>query len=152
MKNIDAVNTLSYLAGRNPSFKMLLDYYSTNTDEIISCKVNQNPYYKSNQYLLYYLIERPKSISNRFHQMGRRYPSVFSHLTDINDIFDIYTKQSSTIKEINYKPSDFFEQYRSELFIPCKDKRIFSHCQQHYLFTYDSTENSLSTYIKQPCY
>ena len=47
MKKIDAVNTLSFLADRNPDFKNLQDYYTTNTDEVISCKVNQNPYFKS---------------------------------------------------------------------------------------------------------
>lgn len=44
----------------------------------------------------------------------------------------------------------FFKQYQSVLFKNCTDFRVFSHCQEHYLFQFDTSSNMCHTYFHEP--
>lgn len=83
--------------------------------------------------------------------MGYRYPSIVSHMTDVESIFDLYTLTNERITGRNILLTDFFTANMRKLLTPCRDHRIFSHCQPHYLFTYNTNGNYFSSYSKAAC-
>lgn len=99
-------------------------------------------------------LERPNFLKQRFRKAGMRFPSLFSHITEVNKIFELFSSSSqNTINVIgeNISLIDFFKQYRDKLLIPCRDNRVFAHCQLHYLFSYRSNGKVFSSYSKTPC-
>ena len=101
--------------------------------------------------------KRPYS---RLKQMGLRFPSPFSHLTDVSDLVDLYTTNSYTVKPV-YQSScsnnndtciqEFFETNKKRIFYPCVDQRLFAHCQQHWIMVYDTIIQKWRSYYKEPC-
>lgn len=83
--------------------------------------------------------------------MGYRYPSLFSHLTDLHSIFKLYAENSKEKYSLKTSASNFFQQFQSELFYSCRDQQIFSHCQPHYIFSFNSDSTQFSSYITTPC-
>ena len=45
----------------------------------------------------------------------------------------------------------FFENNKKHLEKPCKDFRLFSHCQPHYLFQFDISSKTCHSYFHEPC-
>ena len=45
----------------------------------------------------------------------------------------------------------FFENNKKQLEKPCKDFRLFSHCQPHYLFQFDINSRTCHSYYHEPC-
>lgn len=102
-------------------------------------------------WLLLYKLERPNLFENRFENIGRRYPSDLSHLTEVDRIFDLYSHPKIEIVENSSNLTDFFSKFKTQLHISCRDHRIFSHCQPHYLLTYNTNTGLFSSYSKTPC-
>ena len=45
----------------------------------------------------------------------------------------------------------FFHSFKQDLLFKCHDTTIFSHCQEFYLFVYDSKNNVCSSFQRKPC-
>ena len=79
--------------------------------------------------------------------MGYRYPSLFSHLTDLHSIFKLYAENGKGSISLNTSASEFFQQHKDRLLYSCRDQRLFSHCQPHYIFSYSSVTNQFSSFV-----
>ena len=45
----------------------------------------------------------------------------------------------------------FFHQYKPDLLFRCQDSTLYSHCQEFYLFVFDSKNNICSSFQRKPC-
>lgn len=95
---------------------------------------------------------------SRLRRIGQRFPSTFIHLTDVDDLFDGFTVNDfSSRTDIRQECTStdcvqtFFTHFNSELFYPCKDQHIFSHCQQHWIAVFDSDTQYIHSYHKTEC-
>ena len=50
-----------------------------------------------------------------------------------------------------YRYSIYFNLYKEQLYKNCSDFRRFSHCQEHYLFQFDSTLHQCHSYYHENC-
>ena len=45
----------------------------------------------------------------------------------------------------------FFKQKKEQLFVPCSDRRPFSHCQEFFLMQYSGRRGLCSSFAAKPC-
>lgn len=46
----------------------------------------------------------------------------------------------------------FFLENKESLFVGCKEYGIYSHCQEYYLFQYETRTSRCQRFKRQPCY
>ena len=150
-------DTADMLKGVSATFHRQVEYYNIEVNDV---KDKEEDYLQKCIVLLFgnYLVIEHKQYF-RLKHMGERYPSPFSHLTDVDDLVDAFSTNNYTSKsqlKLNCKNSScmvsFFEKYQNMIFYPCADHRIFAHCQQHWIAVYDSDKNIIHSYQKTPCF
>ena len=94
----------------------------------------------------------------RLRKMGNRFPSPFSHLTNVNELLTSYiTNDYSSEPLLKFQCitddclQQFFNTYKDRLFYSCKDHRVYAHCQKHWIMVYDSDKNRLTSYRVSKC-
>ena len=86
------------------------------------------------------------------------------HIANEKSIFNLYTHYHSNVYlrsvpcwsmlssfSIHLVLSSFFNSRKDDLFVPCNDNRLFSFCQEAYIFRYNSSSKSCDKYYRMPC-
>lgn len=58
---------------------------------------------------------------------------------------------SSIVYSIFIEILSFFQHYKKRIYKACKDFRVYSHCQEYYLFQYDSNRRACHSYFHEDC-
>lgn len=103
-------------------------------------------------------IDVEHSNYTRLRKMGNRFPSPFSHLTNVNELLSSYITNDYSSEPLVKSQcttenclQQFFNTHKDRLFYPCKDHRVFAHCQKHWIVVYESDKNRLMSYKISKC-
>lgn len=140
----------------SPLFQLQRKYFSLDIEDIQHKDKNFLQY--CSKLVCTSFVDLKRFSTTRLKRMGNRIPSIFSHLTDVDELLVSYVTNKYSSKPLLVRECDnrtclkeFFEQNQMRLYYPCTDHRVFSHCQKHWIAVYNAEKHKVSSYKISGC-